>query len=57
MNPAIMKGVIRHALTTLGGGALAGGYMTESDVTAIAGAISTLIGFAMSLIAKRRAAS
>lgn len=48
MNP-ITLGIIRHLITALGAAGAAEGYMTDSDVQAIAGAIVTLIGFALSV--------
>lgn len=50
---AIIAGLIRHALTTFGGGALATGVVTGSEVDAIAGAVTVLIGVAWSIVEKR----
>lgn len=45
--------IIRHALTTLGGSLLAGGYIGDNEIGIIAGAIATILGVAWSLISKR----
>ena len=56
MQAAIM-GVVRHLLTALGGGLVASGALSGDDLNAAIGAISTLVGIAWSVIAKRKAAT
>lgn len=34
----------RHGLTTLGGSAMSAGYVTDSELTLLAGALSTVLG-------------
>lgn len=53
MNWEALGGLIRHALTTLGGVAVAKGYIDESTMAGGVGAIMTLLGIAWSLWAKR----
>lgn len=54
MKEAIL-GIMRHALTTIGGSAMAAGYLGADEVSAGVGAIITLAGIAMSVYAKRKA--
>ncbi len=49
----IVAGIIRHALTALGGIMVGAGYVTSDDWTAIAGALAVLIGVVWSVISKR----
>lgn len=49
-------GLVRHALTTLGGFLVAQGHLSASDVELTVGAIVTLAGVAWSVYAKRKAA-
>ena len=46
-------GMIRHSLTYLGGTLVTHGFMTASDLNITAGAITTLVGIAWSVIEKR----
>ncbi len=48
-----LAGVLRHALTTAGGAAVAGGYMSQSDLTAVVGGVIALAGVVWSLVEKR----
>ena len=50
----VLKGLIRHLLTTVGGSLVAKGYIVESELELTAGAIATLIGVIWSAVAKRR---
>lgn len=50
---ALIGGVIRHALTFVGGGVSANGLATGSEIEAIAGAVTTIIGFVWSLYNKK----
>ncbi len=52
MNDKI-AGVVRHALTSLGGALVAGGYLTSDEWTTIAGGVGIVIGIIWSIIAKR----
>lgn len=49
-------GLVRHALTTLGGFLAAQGHLSASDAELAVGAIVTLVGVAWSVYAKRKAA-
>lgn len=49
-------GLIRHALTTLGGIFAAKGTIGENEVEVVAGAIVVLVGFVWSLISKKKPA-
>ena len=52
----IVAGLIRHALTTLGGVLVGAGYLTSDEWTTIAGALAILIGVVWSVISKRATA-
>lgn len=54
---AIIAGLIRHLLTLVGGGIIAGGAISGSDIEIAAGAIAALIGVVWSIIQKRLASS
>lgn len=49
-----IAGVIRHVLTTLGGGLVTGGAITQDELTTSAGAISTLLGVVWSVLQKKK---
>lgn len=53
MNEAV-AGLIRHALTTVGGVLAAKGYLDSGMVEASVGAVVTLVGVVWSLVAKRK---
>lgn len=53
MNEAL-AGLIRHALTTVGGVLVAKGYLDSGTVEAVAGAVVTILGVVWSLVAKRQ---
>lgn len=53
MNGDQLQGIIRHILTTAGGGLVAAGTITEAQLIAIAGGVSALIGVAWSFWQKR----
>lgn len=53
MNEAL-AGLIRHALTTVGGVLVAKGYLDSGTVEAVAGAVVTILGVIWSLVAKRQ---
>jgi hypothetical protein len=46
-------GIIRHALSSVGGALVAAGYLTSDEWTAIAGGLAIVIGVVWSIIAKR----
>ena len=48
-------GVIRHALTAAGGGLIANGTITDSDLQAIVGGVIAVLGVAWSIYQKRQA--
>jgi hypothetical protein len=50
---AIIAGLIRHVLTMVGGGVIASGTISGSDIEIAAGAIAALIGVGSSIIQKR----
>lgn len=54
---AAIAGIIRHILTALGGGLVASGTLSGDDLNAAIGAITTLVGIAWSVFAKRKAAT
>lgn len=56
MNKDGILGILRHVLTTFGGGLATKGYLDESSVGEIVGAIIVLIGAAWSIIEKRKKA-
>lgn len=49
----VISGVIRHVLTTFGGGLIGSGLIGDNEIGLIAGAVATLIGVAWSIIEKR----
>ena len=49
----IWFGILRHALTAIGGGLVTGGYLSDGDIQAAIGAVLTLIGIAASVLNKR----
>ena len=53
MQAAIM-GVIRHILTTVGGGLVVSGALSGDELNQAIGAIVTLAGIAWSVISKRK---
>jgi hypothetical protein len=48
----IVAGIIRHALTALGGVLVGAGYLTSDEWTTIAGALAVFIGVVWSVISK-----
>jgi hypothetical protein len=48
-----VMGVVRHALTFLGGIAVAKGYASDATVTEIIGAAVTLVGAVWSVLTKK----
>ena len=48
MNRAKILGIVRHILTTIGGGLVVSGKLSEVDFTAAVGAVITLVGVAWS---------
>lgn len=52
MQQAIL-GVVRHVLTTVGGGLVSGGLLNSDELTQAIGAVLTLVGIAWSVISKR----
>lgn len=52
---AITGLIIRHTLTSVGGALVAAGWLTAADWQTVIGAISGLVGVALSVIQKRRA--
>lgn len=56
MNKLKALGQLRHALTFLGGIAVAYGYLDESSIPELSGAIITIVGFVWSFIAPEKKA-
>lgn len=54
MSALIIGTFIRHALTSVGGALVAKGILEASMVNEIIGAVSTLVGVALSLVQKYR---
>jgi hypothetical protein len=54
MNATIIQAIVRHLLTTVGGGFLMSFGITGGTLEAVVGAISTLAGVAWSLYDKRQ---
>jgi hypothetical protein len=52
----IVAGLIRHALTTLGGVLVGAGYLTSDEWTTLAGALVVFIGVVWSVLSKRATA-
>jgi uncharacterized membrane protein len=52
-----VAGLIRHAITALGGALVAAGYVNSEEWATIAGALAVLVGVVWSVIAKRIANS
>lgn len=53
MNNEQIKGIVRHIVTAIGGVGVSAGYLSESDVTTLAGGVAILVGLAASFIVKR----
>ena len=53
MNATIVQAIVRHLLTTVGGGFLMSFGITGGTLEAVVGAVSTLAGVAWSLYDKR----
>jgi threonine/homoserine efflux transporter RhtA len=53
MNATIVQAIVRHLLTTVGGGFLMSFGLTGGTLDAVVGALSTLAGVAWSLYDKR----
>lgn len=54
MNQAIISAIVRHLLTTVGGGYLMSFGITGTTLDAVVGAVSTLAGVAWSLYDKKQ---
>ena len=52
----MVAGIVRHVLTTIGGGLIASGTLSHDELSTAIGAISTLIGVAWSVLGKRKTA-
>jgi len=49
-----VMGIVRHSLTFVGGIVVAKGYISESTVTEIVGAVATCVGAIWSVIDKKK---
>ena len=54
MLKTMILGIVRHILTTAGGGIIANGWLSSDDYMSAAGALITLIGAVWSVIEKKR---
>lgn len=54
MNATIIQAIVRHLLTTVGGGFLMSFGISGGTLEAVVGAVSTLAGVAWSLYDKRK---
>lgn len=54
MNATIIQAIVRHLLTTVGGGFLVSFGLAGATLDAVVGAVSTLAGVAWSIYDKRR---
>ena len=54
MNATIIQAIVRHLLTTVGGGFLMSFGITGGALDAVVGAVSTLAGVAWSLYDKKK---
>lgn len=50
----ILMSIVRHALTTFGGGLVTAGYASADDLEVGVGALMTLIGLGLSIWARTR---
>ena len=57
MNATIVQAIVRHLLTTVGGGLLMSFGLSGGTLDAVVGAISTLAGVAWSLYDKKQSAA
>lgn len=57
MNATIVQAIVRHLLTTVGGGFLMSFGITGGTLDAVVGALSTLAGVAWSLYDKKQNAA
>ena len=57
MNATLVQAIVRHLLTTVGGGFLMSFGITGTTLDAVVGAISTLAGVAWSLYDKKKNAT
>lgn len=48
-------GVVRHALTTAGGGLVTAGYLSSDNLTQIVGGVIALLGVGWSIYQKKHA--
>lgn len=51
---AVIAGLIRHAITAIGGGLVTSGTLSDSDLQAVIGAVLTIFGVVWSIIQKRK---
>jgi len=54
MNATIIQAVVRHLLTTVGGGFLAGFGLSGDTLNAVVGAVATLAGVVWSIYDKKK---
>lgn len=54
MNATIVQAIVRHLLTTVGGGFLVSFGLAGATLDAVVGAVSTLAGVAWSIYDKRK---
>lgn len=50
----VIKGLLRHLITTFGGGLIASGALSGDDVQQLVGALSTVLGIVLSVLSNRK---
>ena len=55
INGDVIAGMVRHVFTTFGGVLVTKGVVSADELTAIGGAIATLVGFVWSYVSKKKA--
>lgn len=51
----MIKGIVRHLITTVGGALITAGYASADDIQALAGAAAILAGVIWSMVSKKDA--
>ena len=57
MPTSVVLSLVRHFLTTAGGGLVTGGVIAESDLSTGVGAILTLVGIGLAVLNKKAPAA
>ncbi len=48
-----VRGIVRHIFTTIGGGFVTAGYISQDDLSMVAGGVAVVAGILWSLLSKR----